>query len=303
MRIVFMGTPDFAVASLEACIANGHEVLAVVTAADKLGGRGHNQWMHSAVKNYALVNGLPLFQPEKLRDAAFIQQLTDLQAEVFVVVAFRMLPEVVWRIPALGTINVHGSLLPKYRGAAPINWAIIQGESETGVTTFLISKEIDTGGILAQKTILIEPHDDFGSLYDKMKLLGSQLLVETLDLLQKDLISPMEQDDLQASSAPKLKTETGKIDFNQSAVEIHNLIRGLSPTPGAWFQSNGLTYKIFESSYKLFSHQNEIGSMHKDDKKTLKIYTVDGAILPIVIQGEGKRKMKVEEFLNGWNPA
>lgn len=298
-----MGTPDFAVASLEACISQGHQILAVVTAADKLGGRGHNQWMHSAVKKYALDNDLPLLQPEKLRDASFIQQLKDLKADVFVVVAFRMLPEIVWRIPTLGTINVHGSLLPKYRGAAPINWAIIRGEIETGVTSFLISKEIDTGGILAQKAIPIDPQDDFGSLYDKMKVLGSELLVETLDLMQKGSINPMEQDDLQASSAPKLDTDTGKIDFNQSALDIHNLIRGLSPVPGAWFEHNALTYKIFESRYELLPHQYEIGSMHKSDKKTLKIYAVDGALMPTVLQAEGKRKMKVEEFLNGWNPA
>lgn len=300
-----MGTPDFAVASLRALVEANFNIVGVITAPDKPAGRGMKM-TESAVKKYAVEKGLFFLQPEKLKNPAFIDHLKNLQADLQVVVAFRMLPEVVWNMPPLGTINVHGSLLPQYRGAAPINWAIINGESQTGVTTFKLQHEIDTGNILMQKAIPISENETAGELHDVMKEVGARLLVETLQSIQNGNLTEINQsevDDVEnkpLKHAPKLFTETCKIDWSSSCQSIHNLIRGLSPYPGAIAMLNGKNIKIYSSSKEVLPPTHLPGEYVTDEKTYLKFACSDGYILIHELQLEGKKRMTVSEFLRGY---
>ena len=303
-RIVFMGTPEFAVASLEALVKAGFNIAGVVTAPDKPAGRGM-QLQQSAVKKYALDHNLKVLQPEKLKSPEFLQELKQLQADLQVVVAFRMLPEVVWNMPPKGTINLHGSLLPKYRGAAPINWAVINGEKETGVTTFKLKHEIDTGDIYLQESFPIGENETAGEVHDKMKEIGAQLLVKTVNGIFENTLNEKPQLTQNSSAtplphAPKIFTETCKIDFSKSCAEVHNLIRGLSPFPGAFTLFQGKTLKIFRSEKLNTLPKGEPGTFSTDQKTYLHFNCTDGAIAALEIQMEGKKRMKIEDFLRGY---
>lgn len=298
MRIIFMGTPDFAVPSLEILLQNGYDIPAVVTAPDKPGGRLGVQ--ESAVKKFATANGLRVLQPEKLRSPDFIAELKALRADLQVVVAFRMLPEIVWAMPPLGTLNLHASLLPKYRGAAPINWAIIKGETETGITTFLLRHEIDTGDLLFQERVPIGENDTAGDLHDRMMILGAALVLRTVQTLERGQAQPRPQPDGEATHAPKIFNETCRIDFNRPTAAVHNFIRGLSPYPGAWTTFDGKTLKILRTERAPATAQKEAaGKFYSDGKNFLKISTRDGYVEVLELQLEGKRRMSVREFLNG----
>lgn len=304
-RIVFMGTPPFAVASLDALVKAGFTISAVVTAPDKPAGRGL-QLQESAVKKYAVENNLPVLQPVKLKDPAFISALEALNANVFVVVAFRMLPEIVWNMPPMGTINVHGSLLPSYRGAAPINWAVINGEKETGVTTFKLKAAIDTGNILLQDKLPITEADTAGTIHDKMMVLGANLLVTTLHGIINNTLLEKDQEDIITNGpqllkhAPKIFTETCTIDWNNSAESIFNLIRGLSPFPGALTKLDDKIFKIFAAQKEISSHHSPAGSVLTDNKTYLKFACTDGYLHITDLQLEGKKRMQVADFLRGY---
>jgi methionyl-tRNA formyltransferase len=301
-RIIFMGTPEFAVASLEALISSGHHIIAVVTAPDKPAGRG----MHvseTAVKKYATTHSIPVLQPLKLKDPHFIDQLKDLHADLQIVVAFRMLPEIVWSMPPLGTINLHGSLLPQYRGAAPINHALINGENETGVTTFKLQHAIDTGDILLQKKIKLTENTTAGELHDEMKSIGADLLVETIEGLIKGTLHAKPQStvhDAPLQVAPKIQTIDCHIDFDRKVDHVHNQIRGLSPLPGAFTKLDNKTFKIYLSS-KEYAECNEVaGTLVTDGKNYLKFACKDGYLVCKEIQMEGKKKMDIASFLRGY---
>lgn len=306
LRIVFMGTPDFAVASLSALAEAGCQIVGIVTAPDKPAGRGL-QLQQSAVKQYALARGLPVLQPEKLKNGEFLAQLRELAADLQVVVAFRMLPEVIWNMPPLGTINVHGSLLPQYRGAAPINWAIINGEKETGVTTFKLQHEIDTGDILLQRTMPIGINDTAGEVHDRMKILGAELLVETVAGLAAGTIQEKPQRMLvgqaaQIQHAPKIFTDTCLINFHQPSVQVHNHIRGLSPFPGAFTHLQNKLFKIYRSAIvdKVLTPSHEPGTWHTDGKTYLQFAAIDGYVEALEVQAEGKKRMPIGLFLQGF---
>lgn len=300
MRIIFMGTPAFATGILSRLLTDGHDIAAVVTAPDKLGGRGKQQLLQSEVKQFATDRGLPLWQPEKLRDPQFIDDMTALQSDLAVVVAFRMLPETVWRIPRLGTINLHASLLPDYRGAAPINWAIIKGETETGVTTFFIDSKIDTGDILLKRSIGIDPEETVGELQEKLMQLGADLVSDTVSRLGGSGIQAQAQRTDSGKEAPKIFKEHGAIVPQKSADEIHNLIRGLSPSPGAYTRWQEKEVKIFRSRRisEPFSPQAVPGSLYRIGKK-LVLACGDGPLELMEVQMEGKKKMDAASFLNG----
>ena len=304
-RIVFMGTPPFAVASLDALVKAGFSILSVVTAPDKPAGRGL-QLQQSAVKKYAVENNLPVLQPVKLKDPAFISALAALNANVFVVVAFRMLPEIVWNMPPMGTINVHGSLLPSYRGAAPINWAVINGEKETGVTTFKLKAAIDTGNILLQDKLTISESDTAGTIHDKMMVLGANLLVTALHGIINNTLAEKDQEDIINNDpnllkhAPKIFTETCTINWNNDAESIFNLIRGLSPFPGALTKLDDKIFKIFAAQKEICSHQISAGSVLTDNKTYLKFACADGYLHILDLQLEGKKRMQVADFLRGY---
>lgn len=302
LRIVFMGTPEFAVGILDTIIKNNYEVVGVITAADKPAGRGQ-KIKYSAVKEYAIHHHLNLLQPTNLKDETFLAELQSLNANLQVVVAFRMLPEVVWKMPKLGTFNLHASLLPNYRGAAPINWAIINGETKTGVTTFFIDDKIDTGAMILSKEVEIEPNENAGLLHDKLMLLGSEVVIETLSLIEKQNIETTKQDDnSEIKTAYKLNRENCKIDWKKPAIEIHNLIRGLSPYPSAWclFTDNGEEWnvKIYEAQFISENHTYSIGKIIST-KKEIKVAVTNGFIQIITIQYPGKKKMQTIELLNG----
>lgn len=303
MRIIFMGTPDFAVASLDALVSAGFNIVGVVTAPDKPAGRGL-QLQQSAVKQFAVSHGLNVLQPEKLKHPDFITQLQELKADVQIVVAFRMLPEVVWNMPPMGTINLHGSLLPQYRGAAPINWAVINGEKETGVTTFKLKHEIDTGNILLQDRFSIGPDETAGEVHDRMKIIGANLLVKTIQQLEQGSLKEQAQDEIIGSTsikhAPKIFTETCKIDWHKSVTEIHNLIRGLSPYPGALTSLDGKVLKIFGSKKIAQPVQDIPGTMQTDGKTYLRFSCADGYIDVLNLQLEGKKRMNTTDFLRGY---
>lgn len=301
-RIIFMGTPEFAVAALDALVNNGYNIVAVVTAPDKPAGRGM-KLTESAVKRYASEKGLHILQPANLKDADFIETLRALKADLQVVVAFRMLPEVVWSMPPLGTINVHGSLLPQYRGAAPINWAIINGEKETGVTTFKLKHEIDTGNVLLQERLAIGEDETAGELHDRMKMAGAQLLVKTLEGLMNQSLAETPQDVIEAGAlkhAPKLFTSTCTIDWNKDCAFVHNLVRGLSPFPGALTTLKGKVLKIYKSKKELTKPEQQPGEWKTDEKSYLKFACADGYIHCLELQMEGKKKLPVEDFLRGF---
>ena len=302
LRIVFMGTPEFAVGILDTIIKNNYEVVGVITAADKPAGRGQ-KIKYSAVKEYALEHNLKLLQPTNLKDEAFLSELKSLNANLQVVVAFRMLPEVVWRMPKLGTFNLHASLLPNYRGAAPINWALINGETKTGVTTFFIDDKIDTGAMVLNKEIGISPNENAGELHDRLMLIGSEAVVETLTLIEKGNVrTTIQQDNLEIKTAYKLNKENCKIDWTKSATEIHNLIRGLSPYPSAWciFKDNGQEWnvKIYEAKIIFENHSYTFGQIITS-KKEIKIAVNNGFVQILSIQFPGKKKIQANELLNG----
>ncbi len=303
-----MGTPEFAVASLETLVTAGYDIAAVVTAPDKPAGRGY-LLQESAVKQFARKHELNLLQPEKLKNPAFLETLKDLHVDLQVVVAFRMLPEVVWNMPPLGTINLHGSLLPQYRGAAPINWAIINGEKETGITTFRLQHEIDTGAILLQEKITIDNHQTAGELHDVMKVKGANLLLRTVQQFTDRNFTETPQAFLEESStgvgaqlrhAPKINAETCKIDWSDTVENIHNRIRGLSPFPGAFTHFNNKLLKILRSEVDLRPITDSAGTFQSDQKTFLRFAGKNGYIILKEVQLEGKRKMKIEEFLRGY---
>src|SRR6476620_1684704 len=302
LRIVFMGTTEFDVGILDAILKNNYEVVGVITAVDKPAGRGQ-KIKYSAVKEYALGNNLRLLQPSNLKDETFLAELKSLNANLQVVVAFRMLPEVVWKMPTLGTFNLHASLLPNYRGAAPINWAIINGESKTGVTTFFIDDKIDTGAMILSKEIAISADETAGELHDELMLLGSSAVVETLALIEKGNVkTTIQQDNSEIKTAYKLNRENCKIDWTKSATEIHNLIRGLSPYPAAWcfFNDNGEEWnvKIYNAKTIMENNSYNIGSIITT-KKEIKVAVKDGFVQILSIQFPGKKKMLPNELLNG----
>ncbi len=305
LRIVFMGTPEFAVASLDALLKAGCNIVGVITAPDKPAGRGM-KLTESAVKKYAVEKSLHILQPEKLKAPDFIEELKSLKADIQIVVAFRMLPEIVWNMPPMGTINVHGSLLPQYRGAAPINWAVINGEKETGVTTFKLKHAIDTGDILLQTKMLIGENETAGEVHDHMKELGASTLLATLKGIAEKTLQEQPQlstFDFQLSTlkhAPKIFTETCKIDFTKTADEIHNLIRGLSPFPGAFCLFRDKTLKIYSSKKDITPHSTTIGEAVTDGKTFLKFACTNGFIHCLEIQLEGKKRMLIEDFLRGY---
>lgn len=303
-RIIFMGTPEFAVASLDALVQAGCNIVTVITAPDKPAGRGMKM-TESAVKKYAVEKGLPVLQPEKLKNPQFLEALKALQADLQIVVAFRMLPEVVWNMPPMGTINLHGSLLPQYRGAAPINWAVINGEKETGVTTFKLQHEIDTGNILLQESFPIGEDETAGEVHDRMKEIGAQLLVKTVEGLANGTLkeiaqSAIDNKQLTIKHAPKIFTETCKIDWNKPAEEIHNLIRGLSPYPAAFTYLNDKVLKIYKATKETAVNAAAPGTLDTDKKTYLKFACANGYIHVLELQLEGKKKMGVEEFLRGY---
>ena len=306
LRIVFMGTPDFAVESLRLLIHLEYQVVAVITSPDKPAGRGQKIQM-SAVKKIATDHSLFLLQPEKLKDPVFLQTLTDLNPDLQIVVAFRMLPEVVWSLPRFGTFNLHASLLPSYRGAAPINWAIINGETETGITTFFLSHEIDTGEIILQKRIPINEHDSAGELHDRMMIEGAKLVIDTVDIiLSEKTIATVEQpNDIMPKTAPKLFTDTCRIDWSQQVEVVYNFIRGLSPYPAAWSNlifSDSRTYnvKIFASEKEVATHQLLYGTIVSDHKKVMKVAVCNGFVHIKNLQLAGKKRLPIEDFLRGY---
>lgn len=302
LRIVFMGTPEFAVGILDTIIKNNYEVVGVITAADKPAGRGQ-KLKYSAVKEYALEHNLTLLQPLNLKDETFLAELKALNANLQIVVAFRMLPKVVWEMPALGTFNLHASLLPNYRGAAPINWAIINGETKTGVTTFFIDDKIDTGAMILSSEIPIDETENAGHLHDRLMELGSKTVIDTLDMIEKGNVSTViQKDTADIKTAYKLNKENCKIDWTKSAQEINNLIRGLSPYPATWCffgdKNEEWNVKIYEAKIISEDHNYAIGSLICT-KKEMKIAVKNGFIQILSLQFPGKKKMITPELLNG----
>lgn len=304
LRILFMGTPEFAVGILKTLVNEGKNIVGVITSPDKPAGRGRK--LHqSAIKKYALEHELNVLQPKNLKSKDFLNELEELDANLQIVVAFRMLPEVVWSMPEYGTFNLHASLLPQYRGAAPINWAIINGEAVTGVTTFFIDEKIDTGAIISKKEINVDKNETAGSLHDKLMILGSELVLETVQLIEDRQAASTEQvhiDNL--NKAPKLNAENTKIDWNRSVEEIDRLIRGLNPYPVAWTNlindDQSIKVKIYRSDSVIEEHSNGSGKVFTT-KKELKVSALNGYIIVKEIQLPGKRKMDVASLLNGYN--
>ncbi|HSO87158.1 MAG TPA: methionyl-tRNA formyltransferase [Draconibacterium sp.] len=309
LRIVFMGTPDFAVASLKALVEGGYNVVGVITAPDKPAGRG-NQLTQSAVKKYAVENNLKVLQPEKLKNPEFLAELKDLKADLQVVVAFRMLPEVVWNMPTLGTFNLHGSLLPQYRGAAPLNWAVINGETKTGVTTFLLDHEIDTGKILFKRETPIGENETVGDVHDRLMEIGAKLVVETVDAIAEGNIQPIPQTELLEGTAikhaPKIFKEDCKIEWNKDSESIRNLVRGLSPYPAAWTNlvnektGTGIMTKLFFAQKTDSVKNASPGTIETDRKTFMNVACKNGWLQITDLQIAGKKRMKSDEFLRGF---
>jgi methionyl-tRNA formyltransferase len=301
LRIIFMGTPEFAVSSLDILVENGYNVVAVITAPDKPAGRGQ-KINESDIKKAALKHNLPILQPTNLKDESFLEELKSYNANLQIVVAFRMLPEVVWQMPEIGTFNLHASLLPNYRGAAPINWAIINGEEKTGVTTFFLQHKIDTGDILFQEEEEIYSTDNVGTLYERLKNKGARLVLKTVKAIQDNDYAIKKQDlEEKTPHAPKIFTEDTFINFNKESKKILNLVRGLTPYPAARMSLYDKTYKVFDVEIADFDESNEllIGEPLTDQKSYLYVKTVDGYLKINELQPEGKRRMKIEEFLRG----
>ena len=300
MRIIFMGTPDFAVPSLDILVQNGLNVVAVITSTDKYGGRGGKKLIESAVKKYAISKEIPVLQPKNLKNPEFLEELASYKADLQLVVAFRMLPVVVWDMPKLGTYNLHGSLLPRYRGAAPINWAVINGDKYTGVTTFKLKHAIDTGDLMYQKKVQITEDDNAGSVHDKMMIAGADLILKTVKSIGSGDYKTFPQDESQVSKAPKIFHETCEIDFNRSSDEIYNFVRGLSPYPGAWMTLDGLEMKVFDTERSFEDNLATAGTIITDDKRYIKIAASDGYIVLKDVKLQGKKRMDIRSFLNGY---
>ncbi len=325
-KLLFLGTPDFAVASLRRLVEGGYNVVGVVTAPDRPAGRG--QKLHeSEVKKYALSVGLPVLQPEKLRAPEFLEQLRALEPDLGIVIAFRMLPEVVWSMPRLGTFNLHASLLPQYRGAAPINWAIIDGETTTGLTTFMLNAEIDKGDIIGRVEMAIGPRDNAGTMHDRLMEAGAELVTQTVDRIAEGRVTPLSQMDIPEDGlrgAPKIFKEDCRVDWNRSGREITNLIRGLAPYPAAWMEFEGATMKLFDGTFIAFGDADDCaaagsvdfsdkgamrvachddcaaaGSVDFSDKSAMRVACDDGWIAITDLQPAGKRRMTAKEFING----
>lgn len=298
-RIIFMGTPDFAVPSLEILIAAGYPVVGVITSTDKMGGRGGKQLLESAVKKCAVKHGIPVLQPDKFRNEDFLTELRALQADLQIVVAFRMLPAVVWDMPSLGTFNLHGSLLPKYRGAAPINWAVIRGEQETGCTTFFLRHEIDTGDVLLQHRIPIGENDTAGDVHDRMMLEGAELVLNSVRLIETGDFTLLPQADTASTTAPKIHRDTCHIRWAQPVSAVHNFVRGLSPWPAAWTLLNNAQLKIIRTTAETDDHDLAPGTVLTDDKTFLKVACESGYLHLFELQLAGRKRMGVEDFLRG----
>ena len=301
LRIIFMGTPEFAVSSLETLVASKLNVVAVITAPDKPQGRGQ-KLISSPVKDCALQHGLPVLQPTNLKSPEFLEELKSYNANLQIVVAFRMLPEVVWAMPSLGTFNLHASLLPQYRGAAPINWAIINGEKETGVTTFFLKHEIDTGSIIFQEKEPIHDTDDAGLLHDRLMKRGANLVLKTVKAIETGHYPSIPQSEqIDIKHAPKIFKETCQINWNQSSSKIINFVRGLSPYPAAWTILNSKVFKIFKVQDSKFNiqHSKLIGEFETDNKTYLNVRSSDGWVSIVEFQPEGKKRMTVEEYFRG----
>lgn len=307
LKIVFMGTPEFAATSLRALVEGGYDIVGVVTMPDKPAGRGH-KLQASPVKQYALEQGLPVMQPERLKDPAFVSALRSLKADLQIVVAFRMLPEVVWSMPPRGTFNLHASLLPQYRGAAPINWAIINGETRTGITTFFLKHEIDTGEIIDQVETPILDTDNFETVYDRLAELGARLVTKTVDAIIDGTVKTVPQDEIAPGTellpAPKIFKETCRIDWTMPAKRIHDLVRGLSPSPAAWTElhedgKDPVQVKVAQTTFELSEHGLPCGTIVTDNKHHLKVAAADGYVELLTIQFPGKKRMKAEEVLCG----
>jgi len=294
-----MGTPEFAVPSLQILVENNFEVVAVITSADKFGGRGRKQLIESPIKKYAVNQGIDVLQPTNLKNPKFVETLHSYKADLQVVVAYRMLPEVVWNMPKLGTMNLHGSLLPKFRGAAPIHWAVIKGEKETGCTTFLLKHAIDTGDILMQSKFSIGEKDNTGIIHDKMMQVGADLVLKTVKAIESGNYTTTPQDPSLVSKAPKLFKENTAIDFKSKVEDVYNFIRGLNPIPGAWTSINDVEFKIFhcEKDYQTISD----GRFISNNKDYLKLACSDGYIDVKNLQMSGKKRMDIKDLLNGYN--
>lgn len=310
LRIVFLGTPEFAVESLRRIHEDNYNIVGVVTMPDKPAGRGH-KLLQSPVKRYAVEHGLYLMQPPRLKDDDFVAELRSLNANLFVVIAFRMLPEIVWSMPKLGTFNLHASLLPKYRGAAPINWAVINGDTETGVTTFFLKHEIDTGDILRQERIEIRPEDNVGDVHDRLMMLGADLTIDTIEHIVAEDLKPIPQDELlqgiEPTPAPKIFKETCRIDWSRNAVDIHNLVRGLSPYPAAWSvivdsDAEPMSAKIFETLVVESDEELSPGKITIDGNR-LFVDCADARIEILSLQVAGKKRMPEADFLRGFRPV
>ncbi len=316
LKIVFFGTPEFAVASLDRLLKAGRDIAAVVTMPDKVAGRGHKM-IQSDVKKYAVANGLRVLQPEKLKSAEFVDELKEIGADLFIVIAFRMLPEVVWSMPPKGTFNLHASLLPKYRGAAPLNWAVINGDTETGVTTFFLKHEIDTGDIIQQRKVEILPSDNVGDVHDRLMMLGADMVANTVSQIAAGEVCPRPQPEGEYLPAPKIFKETCHIDWNKETVRIHNLVRGLSPYPAAWTTFADSRDSTSPCDVKIFSTQpqqddicgkdEEICDLVPGDVLTTKdrlfVKTGDGLLEILELQPAGKKRMPASAFLRGYSPA
>ncbi|MCB0628948.1 MAG: methionyl-tRNA formyltransferase [Lewinella sp.] len=297
-----MGTPEFAVPSLRILVENGYRVVGVITATDKYGGRGNKQLLESAVKKYAVSQSIPVLQPEKLKNPEFLDQLRALQANLQIVVAFRMLPEVVWDMPEYGTFNLHGSLLPKYRGAAPINWAVINGDQSTGVTTFFIRHEIDTGAVLFQEVLPIGENETAGEVHDRMMELGAETVLKTVRAIEADHYELQPQNDSLATKAPKIFHDTCEINFHQPTEQVHNFIRGLSPYPAAWTTLEEKELKILRTTKDYSACEGyRPGQFVSDNKNFIKVCTQDGYVNILELQLQGRKRMNVKDFLNGFS--
>lgn len=309
LRIVYMGTPEFAVESLKRLVEGGYNVVGVITMPDKPMGRHGSVLQPSPVKAYALSQGLKVLQPEKLKDEAFLEELRALQADLQIVVAFRMLPEAVWQMPRLGTFNLHASLLPQYRGAAPINWAVINGDTETGITTFFLKHEIDTGEIIDQVRVPIADTDNVGVVYDRLMMLGGDLVLKTVDAILAGNVKTIPQEMLSSTEplrpAPKIFKDTCHIDWTKGVKPVYDFIRGLSPYPAAWTElcepdSSPVTMKIYESSKEFVEHTFAPGTILTDKKTYFKVASTDGFVHLLSVQLAGKKRMNVTDFLRGY---
>ena len=309
LRIIYMGTPDFAVETLRLLVEREYNVVAVVTMPDKPAGRGH-KIQFSPVKQYALSVGLPVLQPEKLKDEAFLEELRSYDAHLQIVVAFRMLPQVVWDMPPMGTFNLHASLLPQYRGAAPLNWAIMNGDKTTGITTFFLTHEIDTGRVIQRRSIPIEDSDNVGVIHDKLMMMGAEMVCETVDNIIADRVVAIPQEELMTDEplrpAPKIFKDTCHLDFSRNVIDLHNQVRGLSPYPAAWCeivspQGEALGVKEFETSYRECNHTLPAGTIVTDGKKSIEVACEGGYLSLLSLQLAGKKRLSAEELLRGFH--